>query len=87
MILGKTPRRTIMPNVNQIKVEKSQKVVLLGLTIHNRLTFKDHVDILCSNTNYKLHALGRIRKYLNLEKAKLLHNGFINSHFNHASMI
>ena len=79
MILGKTPRQPIILNINQIKVDKSQKVVLLGLTIDNRLTFKDHVDMLCSTANYKLHALRRIRKYLTLEKAKLLYIAFINS--------
>ena len=41
MLLVKTPRQTTMLNINQIKVEESQKVVLLGLTIDNRLTFKD----------------------------------------------
>ena len=41
MIPSKTPRQTIMLNANQIKVEETQKVVLL-----DRLTFKDHVDIL-----------------------------------------
>ena len=34
--------------------------------------------------NYKLHALRRIRKYLLLEKVKLLCNTFINSQFNYA---
>ena len=87
MILGKTPRQPIILNINQIKVDKSQKVVLLGLTIDNRLTFKDHVDMLCSTANYKLHALRRIRKYLTLEKTKLLYNAFINSQFNYASVI
>ena len=87
MILGKTPRQRIILNINQIKVDKSQKVVLLGLTIDNRLTFKDHVDMLCSTANYKLHALRRIRKYLTLEKTKLLYNAFINSQFNYASVI
>ena len=79
MTLGKTPIQPIMLNINKIKVEESQKVVLLGLTIDNRLTFKDHVDMLCSTANYKLHALRRIRKYLTLEKTKLLYNAFINS--------
>ena len=79
MILGKTPRQLIMLNINQIKVEESQKVVLLGLTINNRLTFKNHVDMLCSTANYELHALRKIRKYLTLEKTKLLYNPFINS--------
>ena len=46
MILGKTPRQPIILSINQIKVEESQNVVLLGLTIDNRLTFKDHVDVM-----------------------------------------
>ena len=41
MLLGEIPRQTTMLNINQIKVEESQKVVLLGLTIDNRLNFKD----------------------------------------------
>ena len=77
--LGKTPRQTIILNLNQIKIEESQKVVLLGLINHNRLTFNDHVDLLCSTANYKLHTLRRIRKYLTLEKARLLYKAFINS--------
>ena len=87
MILGKTPKQPITLNINQIKVEESEKVVLQGLTIDNRLTFKDHVDMLCSTANYKLHALRRIRKYLTVEKTKLLYNAFINSQFNYASVI
>ena len=35
MILGKTPRQPIILNINQMKIEESQKVVLLGLTINN----------------------------------------------------
>ena len=35
----------------------------------------------------KLHTLGRIRKYLTVEKAKLLANAFINSQFNYAPLI
>ena len=87
VILGKTSRQSIMFNINQIKVEESQKAALLSLTINNRLTFKDHVDMLCSTANYKLHALRRIRKYLTVEKTKLLYNAFINSQFNYASVI
>ena len=87
MTLGKSLRQPIILNINQIKVEESQKVVLLGLTIDNRLTFKDHIDILCSTANYKLHALSRIRKYETLEKVKVLYNAFTNSQFNYTSVI
>ena len=61
MIHGKTTRHPIMLNINQIKVEESQKVVLLGLTIDNILTFEDHDDMSYSTANYKFHALKKIR--------------------------
>ena len=43
--------------------------------------------MLCRRASYKLHALIRIRKYLTLEKSKLLYNAFINNQFNYASII
>ena len=72
MILGKGTRQTITLNINNIKIRESQNVELLGLIIDNRLTFKDHINMLCRRANYKLHALRRIRKYLTLEKSKLI---------------
>ena len=62
------------------KSNKSKK------NLKSRSTFKDHVEILCSTANYKHHVLRRIRAYLTLQKAKL-HNAFVNSHFNYASVI
>ena len=87
MILGKRTRQTIIININNIKIRESQNVELLGPTIDNRLTFKDHINILCRGASYKLRALRRIRKYLTLEKSKLLYNAFINNQFNYASII
>ena len=86
MILGKSTRQTIILNINNIKIRESQNVELLGLTIDNRLTIKDHINMLCRRTSYKIHALRRIRKYLTLEKSKLLCNAFINNQFNYASI-
>ena len=73
--------------INLTEIEESKKVVLLGITIGNLLTFNEHIDNLCRTANYKLHALRRIRKYLPLEKAKLLCNAFINSQFNYAPLV
>ena len=47
MILGKGTRQTITLNINNIKIRESQNVELLGLIIDNRLTFKDHINMLC----------------------------------------
>ena len=70
MVAGKITRQTIMLNINNIKIRKSSSVTLLGLKIDNRLTFKDHINILCRRANLKLHALRRIRKYLTTVKGK-----------------
>ena len=83
MILGKSTRQTIILNINNIKIRESQN----GLTIDNRLTFKDHINMLCRRASYKLHTLRRTRKYLTLERSKLLYNAFINNQFNYASII
>ena len=87
MILDKRTRQTMILNINNIKIRESQNVELLGLKIDNRLTFIDHINMLCRRASYKLHTLGRIRKYLTLEKSKLLYNAFINNQFNYASII
>ena len=60
---------------------------LLGLTIDNRQTFKDHINMLCFRAIYKLHAFRTIMKYLTLEKSKLLCFAFINNQFNYASIV
>ena len=87
MILGKKKRNSIKLIINASEIEESTKVVLLGITIDNLLIFNEHIDNLCRTANYKLHALRRIRKYLPLEKAKLLCNASINSQFNYAPLV
>ena len=87
MILGKKKRNSVKLIINTTEIEESRKVVLLGITIDNLLIFNEHIDNLCRTANYKLHALRRIRKYLSLEKAKLLCNAFINSQFNYALLV
>ena len=89
MILGKGSRLPVILNINNIKIRESQKVILLGLTKDNCLTFKDHIDTLSRNVSYKLHALRRIKKYLTPDKAKakVLYNAFINIQFSYACII
>ena len=60
---------------------------LLVITIDKALNFKKHIGNLCRTAQYKLHILRRIRKYLTLDKAKLLSNAFIDSQFNYAPLI
>ena len=72
---------------NIVTVKENYEVILLDITVDNKLVFKTHIENLCRTAQYKLHALTRIRKYLTLDKAILLGNTFINSQFNYAPLI
>ena len=87
MILGGKNRNSVKLIINSTEIEETKKLALLGITTDNLLTFNEHIDNLCRTANYKLHALRRIRKYLSLEKAKLLCNAFINSQLNYARLV
>ena len=67
MILGDKFHHKHKLKINSIKVEASNDVLLLGITIDKKLTFKQHVENLCRKAQYKLHALRRIRKFLTTE--------------------
>ena len=87
MILGKNKRLKYCLKIRSITIKESDEVELLGITIDKALNFKKHIENLCRTAQYKLHALRRIRKYLTLDKAKLLGNAFIDSQFNYAPLI
>ena len=60
---------------------------MLGITIDKKLTSKQHIENLCRKAQYKFHALRRIRKFLTIEKAKIIGNAFIDSQFNYAPLL
>ena len=52
MILGKSTREFVILNINNIKIKESSSLVLLGLTVDNRLSFKDHINLLCRRASF-----------------------------------
>ena len=87
MILGEKTCYKHILKINSICVQSSDDVTLFGVMIDKNLTFKKHVGNLVCRAQYKLHALRRIRKFLTIEKAKILGNPFIDSQFNYAPLI
>ena len=55
---------------------------ILGLIVDDKLSFKKHIAKLCQTVAY--HAF---RKYLILEKVRILGNVFVDSQFNYAFLI
>lgn len=49
-------------------MKETNKVVSLGITMDNKLTFNERISNLCRAANFKLLALLRIRKKLSLEQ-------------------
>ena len=80
MILGRLVRPIIILNINLIKIKED---LILAHINNNHFSFIDQIETLCKAASYKLHTLRRIRKYLNVDKARLLCSAFINSQFNY----
>ena len=74
-------------SVKTFTIDESDEVELLGLATDKELNFSKHTDKLCCNSQYKLHALRRMKKYLSLGEAKMLGNEFSDSQFNCAPLI
>ena len=70
-----------------MKFTSTDEVTLHGVSIGNKLTFKNHIDESCRKASYKLHALRLIRPFWSKEKARLLANAFINCQFLYAPLI
>ena len=87
MILGDRSHHKHELKINSIKVEASDDVLLLGITIDKKLTFKQHVENHCRKAQYKLQALRRIRNFLTIGKDKMLSNAFIDSQVNYAPLL
>ena len=86
MILQKFLRSKYCLTIGPIIVKESDHVEILEITIDKHLDFKKHIENLCWNANYKLHALRGMTKNLTVENAKLLGNAFIDSQSNFAPL-
>ena len=69
----------------QIENTKSEK--LLGIQFDNTLSFDYHLSEICKKASRKLYALGRVTRYMNLSKRKILMNAFFNSQFSYCPLI
>ena len=62
-------------------------VKLLGVKIDERLTFDDHISVLCAKASHQISALCRIVKYLTMDNRMSIYNAFIASNFNYCNMV
>ena len=87
MVLGKGTENEIIIEIDCVKITSSSSVRLLGVTLDKNLKFSAHIDSICKSVNNKTNALLRIRRYIDLDKARELYNTHIISVFNYCCLI
>ena len=78
---GSKTMSSLRLNINGKFIHSTETVKLLGITIDNKLSFKQHIEAVCSNASLKTKALSRIRRYLSHNQANTLCNAYILSAF------
>ena len=73
--------------INGIAIKSTDKVKLLGVTIDRLLNFNEHIKHICNAANNKTNALLRIRRFIDIPKARALCYAYILSHFNYCPVI
>ena len=87
MVLRASKNKSFSVNVRGINIPSKNEVILLVITTDHEFKFNKHIELLCKRASFKLPAFRRIRKYLGIEKARILANVFIESQFNYAPLI
>ena len=87
MFLGKNKDNIAKISFENIILQPTNCVKLLGISIDSKLNFESHVQALCKNASNKIKALFRIRPYLDIYSAKRICDIFILSIFNYCPLI
>ena len=69
-------------SIDQKNIKTSSSVKLLGVHIDDKLNFNLHITKICRSAANQLHALIRLRMFLNFEEKKTLINSYFYSNFN-----
>lgn len=73
--------------VGKERIWESQSEKLLGIIIDKNLRFDDYLRKVCLKAGRKVTALGRLCRYINLEKRKALFKAFIQSQFAYCPIV
>ena len=82
-----SPYKPVTIKIKESAIESSNSEKLLGVTIDSKLSFDDHITILCRKTSQKLHALSRVATYMSFDKKRILLKTFITPQFNYCPLV
>ena len=73
--------------INDVVLTSIIEEKLLGFTLDSELKFEKHMTDICNKASQKIHLLSRIRRYMSLNKRRLLMKTFVESQFNYCPLI
>ena len=71
MVLGRTTSNSYVLNIDVMDTTSTDEVILLGVAIDNKLTFKNHIDELCRKASNKLHPLHLLKPFFIKRKSQV----------------
>ena len=77
----------VVINFGETEIKNSEYDKLLGIKVHTKLNFNEHVNDIISKASRKVDALSRVVPYMSLLKTKILMNSFFNSQFSYCPLI
>ena len=74
-------------NIKGSPITNEKIVKLLGVTVHNKLTFEPHLNLICKKVSQKSNALARISKFVLQKKLRVIIKALIMSQFSYCPLV
>ncbi len=87
MFISNDSNNTINVNIDNTVLSPSSNIQILGVTIDERLTFNEHINIICSNAARQLNPIKRLQCNLDKESKLAIYRSYILSNFNYCSLV
>ena len=81
------PYQHTLIHISRSLIKSSNSEKLLGTTIDNDFTFKEHINTIYRKASQKLHAFSNILQYLSQHKKRFLFIMFIMWQFNYCPLV
>ena len=78
---------TVKINMGNFDITNSTSEMLLGVKLHHKLSFDDHISELCKKAGRKIHALPRVTLYMNILKKCIRMKVFFKSQFCYCPLV
>ncbi len=87
MFIRNDSNNTINVNIDSTVLTPISNIKILGVTIDERLTFNEHINIICSNAAWQLNAIKRLQCNLDKKSRLAIYRSYILSNFNYCPFV